>query len=48
MIGELLQNYGTPFYVFDIGILKERIAYLRKHLKADLCYAIKANTFILK
>lgn len=48
VIQELLQNYKTPLYVFDIHILKERIAYLRRCLKADLCYAVKANTFILK
>ena len=27
---EILQKYSTPLYVFDIGVLKQRIAYLRK------------------
>ena len=37
-------------YVFDIDTLKNRIAYLREHLskRINLCYAIKANTFIVK
>ena len=40
----------TPMYVFDIAVLKERISYLRSHLPegTGICYAIKANTFILK
>ncbi len=46
---EILQKYSTPLYVFDIGVLKQRIAYLRKMLPGhvSLCYAVKANTFIL-
>ena len=36
------------YYTFDIPALKRRIAYLRKNLpeSVDLCYAVKANTFI--
>ncbi len=36
------------YYTFDIPALKRRIAYLRKNLpeNVDLCYAVKANTFI--
>lgn len=45
----LTQNFKTPFYFFDMNILKERIEYLRAKLpkKIKLCYAIKANSFIL-
>lgn len=49
-INYLIQNYKTPFYFFDMNILKERITFLRNRLpkKVNLCYAIKANSFILK
>lgn len=49
-IERLLSMYKTPFYIFDINILKQRIQYLRKALphNVSLCYAVKANTFILK
>lgn len=48
--GELLKKFPTPLYVFDSGRLKERVEYLRAHLPKGvrLCYAMKANTFILK
>lgn len=40
----------TPVYVFNIAVLKSRIQYLRSALPEDvrLCYAVKANTFIVK
>lgn len=46
----LIQRKGTPAYVFDLGVLKSRIAFLRKHLpeEVELCYAVKANTFIVR
>lgn len=46
----LIKNYPTPFYFFDMNILKTRIEYLRSKLpsKVKLCFAIKANSFILK
>ena len=50
IIENILKNYDTPMYVFDIDNLKNRINYLREHLtkRIHLCYAIKANTFIIK
>ena len=49
-IEDILSAYRTPLYIFDINELGERIKYIRKNLLSDvsLCYAIKANTFILK
>lgn len=49
-IERLLKQYKTPFYIFDIDILKERICYLKKHLpkRISLCYAMKANPFLVK
>lgn len=49
-IRRLAEDYTGPAYVFDIAALKQRIAFLRASLPADvsLCYAIKANTFITK
>ena len=48
LIETLLESHPTPFYVFDTGVLKGRIAYLRSVLPENtaLCYAVKANTFI--
>lgn len=50
ILNEIVQNYDTPTYVFDIDKLKKRIQYLRNSLpeRVSLCYAIKANTFIVK
>ncbi len=50
IIEKILKNYETPIYVFDIDKLKQRIKFLRENLtkRLELCYAIKANTFIVK
>lgn len=50
VIKKIVQDYVTPAYVFDIGKVKQRIQYLRNKLPKGilLCYAIKANTFIVK
>jgi len=50
IIESIVSNFDTPIYVFDIDVLKNRIQYLKDHLskRIELCYAIKANTFIIK
>ena len=50
VIENILNNFETPIYVFDIDKLKQRIKFLRENLtkRLELCYAIKANTFIVK
>lgn len=50
VIENILKNFETPIYVFDIDKLKQRISFLRENLtkRLELCYAIKANTFIVK
>lgn len=47
---KLIGENDTAFYVFDAGVLKKRIRYLKSKLpeNVDLCYAVKANTFIIK
>lgn len=47
---ELLQNNKNAFYVFDTTEIKERIDFIRNHIpeSVDLCYAVKANTFVIK
>ena len=49
IIEKILKSYETPIYVFDIDKLKQRIQFLRDNLtkRLELCYAIKANTFIV-
>ena len=46
---ELAVSLGTPFYVFDTDILRERIAWVSDRIRpAKLCYAIKANPFLIR
>ena len=49
-LDKLLKENKSAFYVFDIGKLKKRIDYIRSRLpeKISQCYAVKANTFIVK
>lgn len=49
IIENIIKNYETPIYVFDIDKLKQRIKFLKENLtkRLELCYAIKANTFIV-
>lgn len=46
----LAKKYQTPMHIFDMDVLKKRVAFLKKHLPdaVSLCYAVKANTFIIK
>ncbi len=50
IVKKIAQEYGTPTYVFDIPKVNDRIKYLKTLLPKNvlLCYAIKANTFIVK
>mgnify|MGYP004534386681 CR=1 FL=1 len=45
-----IQNIATPFYLFDVSKLKQRINYLKEFMPNNvrLCYAMKANSFVLK
>lgn len=49
-INELLKTHKTPLYVLDLKELKSRVNYLKQNLpeRVQLCYAVKANTFISK
>lgn len=49
IINNILKTEQTPLYVFHIGELKHRVTYLRKRLpeNVELCYAVKANPFII-
>lgn len=46
---EIAEKFGTPLYIFDSSKLKERVSEINKRLSSNskLCYAIKANAFIL-
>lgn len=46
---ELLNNYNTPFYVFDFDKVIDRIHQIQNRIPTNttLCYAIKANPFLL-
>lgn len=46
----ILQKYATPAYVFDLDALKKRVNRISaclKREKIDLCYAMKANPFLV-
>lgn len=46
---ELAQTLGTPAFVFDTDRLKERAEWIREQIRpAKLCFAIKANPFLIK
>lgn len=46
---KLINSFATPFYAFDFQTLRNRIDYIKKSIPSnvDLCYAVKANTFII-
>ena len=45
----LARDFGTPLYAFDDRVLQARLGRLRSFLpdNVELCYAVKANTFII-
>ena len=47
-LGARIEEYPTPFYVFDNDELHKRVAFLKSCLpdNVSLCYAVKANTFL--
>ena len=47
---KLINEVSTPFYVFDINLLRDRIDYLNSMMPENvhLCYAMKANPFVVK
>lgn len=49
-VDEIIKTSEAPFYVFDTSVLKKRIEFLRSSLpsRVRLCYAVKANTFIIR
>lgn len=49
-IDQLIKQNPSAFYLFNIGKLKERIAFIRRSLprEVSLCYAVKANPFIVR
>lgn len=49
-INDVLRSCPSAFYTFDIGVLKKRIGYLASRLPdyCTLCYAVKANPFVVK
>lgn len=50
IVEEVIKNYGTPSYVFDLDSLQERVRKITSILKnkgISLCYAMKANPFLI-
>ena len=46
----LVKKYGSPLYIFDAQKAIKRVQEIKKELGCNvkLCYAIKANAFLLK
>lgn len=42
-IEDIAERYGTPFYLYDAGLLRSRARELRAALGTDVLYSIKAN-----
>lgn len=49
-LNHLCEKYGSPMYFFNEDYVEERIGYLREKLpeNVNICYAMKANTFLTK
>lgn len=49
ILEKIAETQGTPAYVFNIDELTDRLEMIRMHLggAADLCYAMKANPFLI-
>ena len=49
VIKNAIAVHGTPSYIFDLDILKERVVQIKDALgeKACVCYAMKANPFVI-
>ena len=48
MYESVIKEYGTPLYLYDGKVLKDRIEYIKSKLPLyKIIYAIKANTFII-
>ncbi|MEG1886570.1 MAG: alanine racemase [Oscillospiraceae bacterium] len=50
IVESAIEKFKTPSYIFDLDELKERVKFLNKHVgkRASLCFAMKANPFIVK
>lgn len=50
ILREISEQFGTPAYIFNVDIFHERIRRVQTALqgKADLCYSIKANPFLIR
>lgn len=46
----IAEECGTPAYVFDTDVLRDKIAFLKDKLgkKIRICYAMKANAFLIE
>ena len=47
LLAQLAREYGTPLYVYDGGLVKERYSKFSnafRDIKVKVCYAYKANT----
>lgn len=49
-VNKITEEFGTPTYVYDIRELKRRVRHIRNKLpnRLKICYAVKANTFLIK
>lgn len=50
VVDEVLAKYGTPAFIFNTDVLKNRVKQIQDAFngKAQLCYAMKANPFLIK
>ncbi len=48
LVKKAIENYSTPFYLFDLDEAKNRALFLKNYFKdqANICFAMKANPFL--
>ncbi|HTK46228.1 MAG TPA: pyridoxal-dependent decarboxylase, exosortase A system-associated, partial [Patescibacteria group bacterium] len=42
-VEEIAERYGTPFYLYDAGLISARAQAVRRALGTELAYSVKAN-----
>lgn len=50
MLKKTADYYGTPAYVFDLDMLRDRVRMIKECIgdRAKICYAMKANPFLIQ
>ena len=42
-VSEIAERYGSPFYLYDAGMISERVQRVQDALGTEVAYSLKAN-----